>query len=284
MKRREFIRLAAAGMLGLGIAPARAAAQLAKAVPTSHSYVPDDHIKDYLYKMRSFDAYHEGDIILSRQQRRVLRSSVKRLKRLHDTVGYGNFHLISFDTALKTARNYTRIGAFTAAERKFIETIFYKNAHTYGFNGDKPINDINDSINRRNVQKIPRTGHYLYRGIPQETYRKIRKELGKQVILTSGVRGITKQLYLFLNKACKHNGNLSVASRSLAPPGYSFHGVGDFDVGQIGYGAENFTERFVSTEVFRKLNDCGYLKLRYPLNNLLGVRFEPWHIKVGAQA
>jgi D-alanyl-D-alanine carboxypeptidase len=83
-----------------------------------------------------------------------------------------------------------------------------------------------------------------------------------------------------LNKARKNNGNLSIASRSLAPPGYSFHGNGDFDVGQVGFGAANFTERFANTEVYKKLNELGYLKLRYPQKNLMGVRFEPWHIKV----
>ena len=87
---------------------------------------------------------------------------------------------------------------------------------------------------------------------------------------------------LFLNKAYKSNGNLSVASRSLAPPGYSYHGVGDFDVGQVGFGADNFTARFTSTEVFKKLENLGYINLRYQKDNLLGVRFEPWHIKVSS--
>ncbi len=50
--------------------------------------------------------------------------------------------------------------------------------------------------------------------------------------LTSGVRGVAKQFILFLAKAEANGGNLSLASRSLAPPGYSYHGVGDFDVGE----------------------------------------------------
>lgn len=89
-----------------------------------------------------------------------------------------------------------------------------------------------------------------------------------------------KQFLLFLNKAYSNDGNLSLASRSLAPPGYSFHGNGDFDVGQVGYGALNFTERFTETEVFKRLSEMGYLQLRYPEDNRLGVRFEPWHIKI----
>ena len=88
-----------------------------------------------------------------------------------------------------------------------------------------------------------------------------------------------KQFLLFFNKAHDSGLNLSMASRSLAPPGYSFHGIGDFDVGQVGFGAANFTERFATTEVFRRLKDQGFVKLRYCRDNLLGVRFEPWHIK-----
>ena len=126
------------------------------------------------------------------------------------------------------------------------------------------------------------TGNYLYKGLPLETYQKIKRDVGDKVILTSGVRSVTKQLLLFLNKAYNKDGNLSLASRSLAPPGYSYHGIGDFDVGQIGYGADNFTKRFTGTEVYRKLRDLRYLNIRYTENNLLGVRFEPWHIKVSS--
>ena len=83
-----------------------------------------------------------------------------------------------------------------------------------------------------------------------------------------------------MSKALKNHGNLSLASRSLAPPGFSFHGVGDFDVGQVGLGADNFTARFVDTDVYRQLKRLDYVNLRYERDNLLGVRFEPWHVKL----
>jgi len=98
------------------------------------------------------------------------------------------------------------------------------------------------------------------------------------------VRSVIKQFLLFLNKAYESEANLSLASRSLAPPGYSFHGIGDFSVGQFGLGADNFTERFTTTPVYKRLNEQGYVRIRYPLDNLLGVRFEPWHIKVDLEA
>jgi LAS superfamily LD-carboxypeptidase LdcB len=139
---------------------------------------------------------------------------------------------------------------------------------------------MTDRVRKRDVTKIRGTGNYIFKGVALETYEKIMEDLGDQAVLTSGVRSVTKQFMLFLNKALKHKGNLSLASRSLAPPGYSYHGVGDFDMGQVDFGADNFTERFTTTEVCRKLEDLGYVNLRYQRNNSLGVRFEPWHIKV----
>jgi hypothetical protein len=32
--------------------------------------------------------------------------------------------------------------------------------------------------------------------------------------------------------------------------------------------------------VYKRLSELGYLKLRYPEDNTLGVRYEPWHIKI----
>ena len=150
----------------------------------------------------------------------------------------------------------------------------------YGFFGVKPLDKITVSINKRDVVKIPRSGNYLYKGEPRTLYEKVKKHVGDKVYLTSGVRGVVKQLMLFLNKANKKQGNLSLASRSLAPPGYSFHGIADFDVGQKGYGAMNFTDRFTTTEVFKKLEQLDFVSIRYPKDNMAGVRFEPWHIRV----
>ena len=90
-----------------------------------------------------------------------------------------------------------------------------------------------------------------------------------------------KQFYLFLSKAMRFDGNLSLASRSLAPPGYSYHATGDFDVGQKGFGGGNFDESFITTSVFKELTKLGYVEYRYGRDNLLGVRYEPWHIKLG---
>ncbi|HGY11482.1 MAG TPA: peptidase M15 [Desulfobacterales bacterium] len=241
----------------------------------------DSHIKDRLLNKKLFNKIYDEDIFLDKKLLPLLGTALKRLKRMQKTVGYANFCLLNFDDAIKIGKSYSAIGAFSKKELYFLEMIFYSRVNDYGFMGEKPIKTITGKIIRKEVKKIPRTGNYLYRGKPMEMYSQIKKEVGKDVILTSGVRSVMKQFLLFLNKAKKSNGNLSMASRSLAPPGYSFHGVGDFDVGKIGYGIHNFTERFTQTNVYKNLTDLGYIKFRYERDNNFGVRFEPWHIEVG---
>ncbi len=279
MKRRDFLKTLALGVIGWGIAP-ELLAQNIKLPPTTLSENLDDHIKDYLHKMKYFAEPHEDDVRIDDGEYKTFKDTVKRLRRLQEFVGHGNFQLLSFDNGLRIARKYSRVGKFSKAELRFLENIFYSEAQLYGFFGQKPLKKLTDRIKREEVAKIPYTGNYLFKGIPFETFKNIKKQLGEQVTLTSGVRGVLKQFLLFLNKAYKHNGNLSLASRSLAPPGYSFHGNGDFDVGQVGFGALNFSKRFTTTEVYKRLGELGYLKLRYPQKNLIGVRFEPWHIKI----
>ena len=161
-----------------------------------------------------------------------------------------------------------------------MELTFYADGQRYGFLGQKPLKEITDQVKKKDVIKIPHSGNYLYKERSIEIFGDIKKELGDQVILTSGIRSVMKQFLLFLNKVHSSEGNLSLASRSLAPPGYSFHGNGDFDVGQKGYGKLNFTGTFTETEVYKRLSEMGYLQLRYPADNKLGVRYEPWHIKI----
>jgi len=219
-------------------------------------------------------------VILKGDRYNLLKRVYFRLKRLQRTIGYGHFNIVNYEDALLLAKRYPTIGPFRKDEIDFMEELFYENATKYGFFGEKVLEKITDKIPSTDTKKIPYTGHYLYRGRSEIVYAKIKKDLGNRIILTSGVRGIVKQMYLFLNKAVKENGNLSQASRSLAPPGYSFHGVGDFDVGKVGFGYRNFTSAFSHTAEYKMLMDLGYIRIRYPQGNPYGVRFEPWHIKV----
>lgn len=249
-------------------------------IPKEPHHFDDTHIKDYLTKIRHPNRPHSADITLSAEEFKILESVVKRFIRVRATVGHGKFCIIGHDRALQIARNYSSVGSFTQAELNFLEKIFYRDANDYGFMGKKQINNLTQIIRKKDVYKVPYTGNYLFKGDSLHKYEKVKKQIGEELVLTSGIRGVTKQFFLFLNKAYRYQGNLSLASRSLAPPGYSYHATGDFDVGQKGFGGGNFSTQFTSTPVYHQLTDQGYVKYRYTKDNMLGVRYEPWHIKL----
>ncbi len=240
---------------------------------------PDNWVLDHIAS-EAATPVTPPDVILDPAQRVAFDSVLARLRRLQSYVGHGNFNIIGWDQSLKLARARDSIGAFTRNELDLIEELFFTDAKTLGFYGDKVVTSLSASIAKRDVIKIPRSGHFLFKGGSTEIYQKIRRDLGDSVVLTSGIRSVVKQVYLFLNKVEQVDGNLSLASFSLAPPGHSYHAVGDFDVGKKGFGRKNFTEAFAKTDEFKRLIDLGYLDIRYPRQNPFGVRYEPWHIKV----
>ncbi|MCG8564652.1 MAG: peptidase M15, partial [Desulfobacterales bacterium] len=189
MQRRNFIKCAALALWGL---------QTSTLWAKPDSDYPLDHgVKDRLVKSRFFKQAYTDDVILPQAQQEVLTGCLARLKRVQRYVGYGNFALLGFDQAIYLARNYSRIGAFTRVELDFMEMIFYNRADAYGFMGEKPIESITQEISRKKIKKIPRTGNYLYRGEPEKVYASILKQVGKDAVLTSGVRGVMKQFLLF---------------------------------------------------------------------------------------
>ncbi len=220
------------------------------------------------------------DIYFSLVDYRCASRLFSRLKRVQYIVGHGNFNIISFDEALLISKRYSKVGKFQKDELELFEKLFFLDASKYGFLGKKVVKDLTTVFKRKEMKKVPHTGHFLYQEDALAHYELIRKKIGDSIILTSGVRGVIKQMYLFLGKVFRVNGNLSLASNSLAPAGYSYHGVGDFDVGKVGFGYRNFTHDFEDTDEFKRLMDLGFVKIRYHKNNKLGVRYEPWHIKV----
>ena len=242
--------------------------------------VEPGNINSYLQKMEDFENSHYEDVYLEASRYKILVSAFKRLGRVQNLVGHGNFNVLSFDEMLKYSRRYSSVGAFPGVESDFLEQVFSANAKQYGFFGDKVIDKLTAVVPVRDRKKMPRTGHFLFRGESESLYKKVRKDIGSSIVLTSGIRNVVKQTHLFLAKTIQSKGNLSRASRSLAPPGHSYHGIGDFDVGKVGFGSKNFTPEFAETKEFQRLVDLGYVDMRYPLHNLLGVRYEPWHIKV----
>lgn len=233
-----------------------------------------------LHKIEDFDQTFPDDFHLGSERLGLLVSTAARLERAMRYVGHGHFNLVSFDELLRYAERFRAIGAFPPEEIAFMDEIFYADASRYGFYGRKVIGRLTAVFKGRDVEKVPASGHYLLRGEPLNKYRRIRRDVGHDVYLTSGVRGIAKQFQLFLSKAVSTGGNLSQAARSLAPPGYSYHAIGDFDIGRMGFGEKNFTEDFADTPEYQRLIDLGYVKHRYTETNPYGVRHEPWHIKI----
>lgn len=292
MTRRSFIKMTAIALLLAPAFPLRAEEELLSItaqpkenpLPDNNEQsvrpIADDRLKDYLLKVRNPDTLHPDDIVLDNAEQQLLRAVVDKLARLCQTVGDGNFSTLGFNEALIIAGRQPSIGSFSKAELAFFEMIYSRDAGDYGFFGTKQAVALLHVIAAQEIVKIPQSGNYLFKGESLEKYTRIKNNLGDDVILTSGIRGIVKQFHLFLSKAQRHAGNLSLASRSLAPPGYSYHATGDFDIGQKGLGEGNFSELFTTTTVYKRLAQEGFVDYRYWRDNPLGVRYEPWHVKL----
>jgi hypothetical protein len=242
----------------------------------------------YFQKIANPNETAEGDIFAAEKQMQLTKSCLKRFDRFFRKYGYGNFAIMNFDEVFEKA---SASSSFNSAEKRFMEELFSRDAAEYGFLGKKPMTNFTQSVSEKEIAEEKQNGQFLYKTAAEIFFQKMMTEVEKynanaqnkiDVILTSGLRGIPKQMHLFLNKLDEVKGNLSAASRSLAPPGYSWHGAGDFDIGKKGFGG-NFEPEFETTEEFKVLTNLGYLTIRYDRKNCEGVRYEPWHVKVAQE-
>lgn len=270
--------LALSSPLSQKVPATESAANPAEGLPGGR--VAESQRQRLLEKVRNFNGDFIDDIFLPEAERPTLHSLHLRFERAERLVGHGNYNLLAFDELFKYGSHYSEIGEFTRAELDMIEKLFFTEAEKYGFYGEKVTKELTAKIPEQEAVKVPQSGHFLLRGDSSAYYDKLRKDIGDTVILTSGIRGNVKQMHLFVAKCLEAHYNLSKASRSLAPPGHSYHGVGDFDVGRVGWGYSNFTDKFAETDEFKRMQDLGYVQIRYTKDNHYGVRFEPWHIKV----
>jgi len=221
-----------------------------------------------------------SDIYLSHEDFKTLILLRQRFRRLKNFVGFANFNIISHRSALYYARNYNSVGKFTQAELHLMERFFYEDPSQYGFYGKRTVDNLTSKINPKELQKISGSGHFIFKGASLDSFNRLQKDVETHsVILTSGVRSVIKQMKLFTDKLYHNHGNISKTTHSIAPPGYSYHSTGDYDLGKKGFGYANFTSRFALTEEFRELKKLPYIEMRYTLLNKEGVRYEPWHIK-----
>ncbi|MBD3671855.1 MAG: D-alanyl-D-alanine carboxypeptidase family protein [Gammaproteobacteria bacterium] len=282
MKRRDFL-----GLLSATAATAYILAEYGKkdSIPVEpvNRTTPDVGTESenlQLQKVTHFDDDFGDDVILPVEKFDVLISLRDKLNYIQSYVGYANYSVLNFNELMKYARYNGQIGEFNSAQLALIDELFNENAQVYGFYGERINDHIDDRVDRNNMVKVAGTGQFMFKGQPLQTLKNLERDVGRQMILTSGVRSVVKQLLLFTNKAVSVNGNLSRASRSLAPPGHSFHAIGDFDVGMKGLGKRNFTAEFSNTPVYQQIRELDYIKIRYHETNRFGVRYEPWHIKV----
>lgn len=278
MKRRHFCQNL---MLGWGLASVPSILTASESHAESVDSSADPELARRMQeKIDHYNQDFDDDIYLKGPRLELMKRVLARINKVQALVGYGRFNVLAFDELLKTAADDKNIGSFPKDELDFMEEIFFTDAKRYGFYGEKVTDSLTKTISDKETIKIAGSGHFLLRGRPEELYKILVRDVGNDIVLTSGIRSIVKQFHLFLAKAQLCSGNLSRASRSLAPPGHSFHAIGDFDVGKMGWGYRNFTDQFAETEVFKKLIDLGYVDIRYTRTNPFGVRFEPWHIKV----
>lgn len=221
----------------------------------------------------------KADLFLPHEYQNSFNSVKRKLRAVQKYTGYGNFNVLGFDDMLFIGRNVSRVGKFSKKELEFIESIFYYNPASHGFFGDRITYNLTEKISKKYIKKIPYSGHYLYKGKAIETFERMQKDVGNSLVLTSGVRSVVKQMKLFLDKIARVDENISKAARSIAPPAFTYHSIGDFDVGKKGFGYDNFTSRFAMTKEFRKMRKLKYIDMRYTVNNKDGVRYEPWHVK-----
>lgn len=284
LKRRGILKVGAATLLtgaaGTLLIDRKQTDEFKKTTPKLIQLEHESAVCDNLQKVKNFDQAFSEDVFLTTEKQAVFQTTLKRILRVKKVIGYANFNLIGFDDMLLYAHRYPKIGRFTKAELTLIDEIFFYDANKYGFHGNKVIKELTSTINKRDTIKIAGSGHYLFQGNALTKFNQLKKDVGPNLVLTSGVRSVVKQLQLFLSKLESSDSNLSLASRSLAPPGHSYHGIGDFDVGKKGFGKFNFTSKFSQTREYQRLIELKYIDLRYTQNNKVGVRYEPWHIKV----
>ncbi|PLX69205.1 MAG: peptidase M15 [Denitrovibrio sp.] len=284
--RRDFLKLSFSAAL-ITASPSTLSAfsgyGLNKPVPIrSFESGPSENVfssREYFEKIRNFNHAFSDDLIADSAEFALIRSCQKKTYALMRYIGFGNFNIVNFDEALKYMNNVSALTPFTKQELNYLDMLFARDASVYGFFGERIFDSLTDNVDQSKLEKIPGSGHYVYKSSSLSIYRNITTEM-KSLTLTSGVRSVVKQLHLFLSKVVETKGNLSMASRSIAHVGYSYHGIGDFDVGIKGWGYDNFTDKFATTDEYSKLMSKGYMRIRYDKKNPYGVRFEPWHVKV----
>ena len=205
-----------------------------------------------------------------------LRVMAHRLAQAEAKIGHGRFNLANFDEVRATAR--AAGSPFSAREEVEFQALFALDARRIGFLGPRVTQDMNAALPVARLRAVAGTGQHVY---PEAlaVYERARRAVGEQLVVTSGARGVPKQMLVFINSALR-GGLISRTVHSVAPPGYSYHAIGDIDVGDRRLGGANFTVAFARSSTYQRLAALDFIRFRYPINNPFGVQFEPWHLQI----
>jgi zinc D-Ala-D-Ala carboxypeptidase len=103
---------------------------------------------------------------------------------------------------------------------------------------------------------------------------------GVTLVAISGFRSVADQEKLFARQI-RRQGSEAAAAQLSAPPGYSEHHTGfTLDIGDGARPETDIKFEFENTKAYRWLQTNGRrygVELSFPLNNIQGVSFEPWH-------
>lgn len=134
------------------------------------------------------------------------------------------------------------------------------------------------------LKAITRDGGIKLRQKAADKFLHMQKDARRQgIILTpiSGFRSVQDQEYLFFRVKEQRKQPTSKRAEVSAPPGYSEHHTGyAVDIGDGNAPATNLNTNFEQTPAYKWLekNAAKYsFELSFPVDNLQGISYEPWH-------
>jgi LAS superfamily LD-carboxypeptidase LdcB len=125
--------------------------------------------------------------------------------------------------------------------------------------------------------------------VPKRTYRDfqrlnhhMKKQIDRTLVIQSGYRSPTYQLFLFLYNLQANNWDTKRTLSTVALPGYSEHGSARQAIDlkprhtDLPAGEYDFSKTQEYEWLLWHANDFGFT-LSYPEGNVTGTDFEPWH-------
>ena len=180
-----------------------------------------------------------------------------------------NTRNISSTVAAKPSTEPTTV-ASAAASPKNTENIL----------GHLPYSEAND----KDLKAISPQGHIRLKKVAADSFIAMQSDARSQGVILqpiSGFRSVKEQEYLFFKVKEQRKQLTSKRAEVSAPPGYSEHHTGyAVDIRDGKAPSSDLKQSFEETASFKWLqnNASRYsFEMSFPLNNVQGVSYEPWH-------